>query len=215
VLTFLVLLTDAPLTFREFMSREEVPLADLFRASLEFLATRDDAVLFGAQAVNAYCDPPRMTADLDVLSLDAEALAEALRASLAERFRIATRVRALEAGQSYRVYQVRQPRNRHLADVRHVDALPEWRDFAGVRVAAPAALVALKVLSLDARRGKEKGLSDRLDLHRLLRAFPTLRTEEGEVADRLRAAGAPRTALSAWREILAERIEPDEDDLER
>jgi len=44
--------------------------------------------------------------------------------------------------------------------------------------------------SIAARRGREKELSDRLDLHRLLRVFPGLRSDEGEVAERLRALGA-------------------------
>jgi hypothetical protein len=209
-----VLLLDAPLTFREFMSHEEVPLASIFREALELLATRQDAVLFGAQAVNAYCDPPRMTSDLDVLSLDAAGLAESLRARLAERFRIAARVRVLEPERSYRVYQVREPRNRHLVDVRGVDRLPESRRIAGVQVAEPTDLIAMKVLSVDARRGREKGISDRLDLHRLLRAFPALREEVGVVAERLQAQSAPPTAFAVWREILAERIEPDDEDID-
>lgn len=207
-----MLLLDAPLTFREFMSREEVPLASIFREALEWLAGRDDAVLFGAQAVNAYCDPPRMTADLDVLSLDAAGLAEQLRGRLVDRFRIAARVRVVEPGLGYRVYQLRKPKNRHLADVRQVDRLPQSRRIEGVRVAEPADLAAMKVLSVDARRGKEKGISDRLDLHRLLRAFPALRGEVGDVADRLRAGSAPPSAFTTWREIVAERVEPDEDD---
>jgi hypothetical protein len=196
------------------MSHEEVPLASIFREALELLATRQDAVLFGAQAVNAYCDPPRMTSDLDVLSLDAAGLAESLRARLAERFRIAARIRVLEPERSYRVYQVREPRNRHLADVRGVDRLPESRRIAGVQVAEPTDLIAMKVLSVDARRGREKGISDRLDLHRLLRAFPALREEVGVVAERLQAQSAPPTAFAVWREILAERIEPDDEDID-
>src|SRR4051812_33827325 len=63
-----VLLADAPLTFREFVTHEGVPLAAIFREVLEFLAGRPDAVLFGAHAVNAYCDPERMTHDVDLLS---------------------------------------------------------------------------------------------------------------------------------------------------
>ncbi len=208
-----MLLLDAPLTFREFMSREEVPLASIFREALEWLATRDDAVLFGAQAVNAYCDPPRMTADLDVLALDGAGLAEQLRAQLVDRLRIAARVRVVEP-RGYRVYQLRKPRNRHLADVRQVDRLPQSRRIEGVRVLEPADLAAMKVTSLDARRHREKGISDRLDLHRLLRAFPALRDEAGDVADRLRANSAPPSAFTTWREIVAERLEPEEDDRE-
>jgi hypothetical protein len=95
-----------------------------------------------------------------------------------------------------------------------VDRLPGSRRIAGVQVAAPAELVAMKVLSVDARRGREKGISDRLDLHRLLRVFPALRDEAGEVVERLRAWSAPTTTFATWRELLAERIEPDADDPE-
>jgi len=66
---------------------------------------------------------------------------------------------------------------------------------------------------VDARRGREKGISDRLDLHRLLRVFPTLREEAGVVAEKLQALSAPSTAFTVWREILAERIEPDDEDI--
>ena len=61
--------------------------------TIEFLRGRDDAVVFGAQAVNAYVDEPRMTQDLDLLSPRAEALAQELRTYLHQRFHIAVRVR--------------------------------------------------------------------------------------------------------------------------
>jgi hypothetical protein len=56
------------LTFRELMMREPLLLATLQNAVLEFLRGRDDVVVFGAQAVNAYVDEPRMTQGLDLLS---------------------------------------------------------------------------------------------------------------------------------------------------
>ncbi len=56
------------LTFREFMVDEPLPLATLHRVVLEFLRGRDDVVVFGAQAVNAYVPEPRMTQDIDLLS---------------------------------------------------------------------------------------------------------------------------------------------------
>ena len=207
-----MLLYDAPLTFGEFMTHESVPLADVFREVLSFLADKDDAVLFGAQAINAYCEPPRMTADIDVLSTNAVELAEQIRARLAEKFGIAVRVRQVAGGLGQRVYQLRKPRNRHLVDVRQVSVLPAFERIERVQVAAPADLAALKVVSIAARQGREKELSDRLDLHRLLRAFPTLRAEDGAVAERLRAAGAPEATLSLWRDLTGERLELDEDD---
>ena len=59
---------DGSLTFREFMMCETLPLATIHAAVLEFLRGRDDAVLFGAQAVNAYVKEPRMTQDVDIAS---------------------------------------------------------------------------------------------------------------------------------------------------
>ena len=56
---------DGALTFREFAMGERLPLATIQDAMLEFLRGRDDAALFGAQAVNAYVDEPRMTQDVD------------------------------------------------------------------------------------------------------------------------------------------------------
>jgi hypothetical protein len=44
---------DGALAFREFAMKERVPLATIQAAILEMLRSRRDAVLFGAQAVNA------------------------------------------------------------------------------------------------------------------------------------------------------------------
>ena len=48
------------------MTNEPVPLASIFRRVFLLLKARPDAVLFGAHAVNAYCEPERMTQDIDV-----------------------------------------------------------------------------------------------------------------------------------------------------
>ena len=52
------------LTFHEFVTHEPLPLSRIQGAVLEFLQGRDDAVLFGAQAVNAYVTAPRATQDV-------------------------------------------------------------------------------------------------------------------------------------------------------
>ena len=194
------------------MAHEEVPLATLFREVLSELAGRDDVALFGAQAVNAYCEPARMTADLDVLSTRAEELIEALKQHLATRFHLALRVREVANGAGYRLYQVRKPKNRHLVDVRQVAELPPSQRIEGVAVAMPAELVAMKVLSIQARQGREKELSDRLDAVRLLRTFPDLKSEAGPVSERLRELHAPPQALAVWRELVSQQVEPDDDD---
>ncbi|MEO5857582.1 MAG: hypothetical protein ABIR33_01405 [Pyrinomonadaceae bacterium] len=67
------------LSFREFVMHESLPLAKIRTAVLEFLQGRGDAVLFGAQAVNACVDEPRATQGVDIISNRAAAPAEELR----------------------------------------------------------------------------------------------------------------------------------------
>jgi hypothetical protein len=50
---------DGALTFREFVMGEPLPLATIHDAVLDFLRGREDAAMFGAQAVNAYIDEAR------------------------------------------------------------------------------------------------------------------------------------------------------------
>jgi hypothetical protein len=188
------------------MMREPLPLATLHNAVLEFLRGREDVVVFGAQAVNAYVSEPRMTQDLDLLSTDAEGLARELRDYLRQRFHIAARVREVGEGRGFRVFQVRKSGNRHVVDLRGVKALPAAQRIAGVLVLAPADLIASKVIAYQQRRGQPKSGTDWRDLAMLLLAFPALKREAGPVADRLRAAGATGAALAAWKELVAQPI---------
>src|SRR5438552_16347916 len=110
------MLNAGTLTFKEFIMREPLPLATIHDAVLEFLRGRDDAVLYEAQAVNAYVDEARMTQDVDIQSSRAPEVAEELRMYLNKRFHIAVRVRTVREGSGYRLYQVRRPKNRHLVD---------------------------------------------------------------------------------------------------
>jgi hypothetical protein len=206
------MLFDGALTFREFAMHESVPLAVVHRAVLEFLRDRDDAALFGAQAVNAYVDQPRMTQDVDILSPRAHALAQNLRDHLHGELAIAVRIREVKDGLGYRIYQIAKPKNRHLVDVRQVDTLPPTERIERVLVLAPADLVATKVIAYATRRGKPKAFLDRRDLAVLLLAFPELREEEGEVATRLKEAQADASLLAVWHELLAEEIVPPEED---
>jgi hypothetical protein len=196
---------DAPLTLREFVMNEPLPLATIFPEVFAFLQGRADAVVFGAQAVNVYARTPRMTEDVDILSTDADALAGALRRHLADTFHIAARVRKLAGSKGLRIYQVMKPENRHLVDVRPVPDLPPFRVMGRIQVVAPPELVAMKVESL-ARRGKEeKGISDKLDLARLLNALPELRTD-GSVSAILR--GRAPEVLDLWRFVASEHVKP-------
>lgn len=56
---FQVMFNAGTLTFEEFAMREPLPLATIHDAVLEFLRGRDDAVVFGAQAVNAHVGEAR------------------------------------------------------------------------------------------------------------------------------------------------------------
>ena len=114
------MITAGVLTFQEFMLRERLPLATIQEAVLQFLCGRDDVAVFGSQAVNAYVDEPRMTQAVDLLSTRAAELVKELRDHLREQFHIALRIRELDEGKGFRLYQVQKPKNRHLVDVRPV-----------------------------------------------------------------------------------------------
>ncbi len=192
--------------------REELPLASIHDAVLEFLRGRDDAVLFGAQAVNAYVTEPRMSQDIDLVSTRAVELAEELREHLSERFHIAIRVRAISDGKGYRLFQVQKPRNRHLVDLRMVKSLPHAERIADVLVTSPADLIAQKVISYHARRGQPKAGTDWRDLAMLLLTFPELKHEQGAVGRALRSAGVKDDVMQTWRELVAQELmEPGDD----
>ena len=203
---------DGSLTFREFAMRESLPLATIHDAVLGFLRGRDDAVLFGAHAVNAYVDEARMTQDVDILSPRAEEFAEELRTYLSQRFQIAVRIRKVADGLGLRLYQLRKPKNRHLVDVRSVDSIPAHQVVDNVLVVPPANLIAQKVLSMVNRSGTAKRITDLADIQRLLLTFPELKAREGMVTDQLRSAGTSGPVLEAWREIAASEIVAENDD---
>ena len=75
------MLGDGGLAFAEFVMQEPLPLASIHRAILEFLRNADDVVLFGAQAVNAYVDEPRMTHRVAVASTRGRSRRSASRSS--------------------------------------------------------------------------------------------------------------------------------------
>jgi hypothetical protein len=205
---------DGALAFREFVMREPFPLATIHEAVLEFLCGRDDAVLFGAQAVNAYVDESRMTQDVDILSPRAAELAEEIRAFLHQRFNMAVRVRSVKGGIGYRVYQVRQPANRHLVDVRTVQSMPPAQRVDEVLVLMPAELIATKVIGYAQRQGKPKAGTDWRDLALLLLRFPELKSDPAAVRQRLEAAEADEQVLSAWKDLAAQEILPEDEDAE-
>ena len=191
---------------------ETLPLAAIHEAVLEFLRGRNDAVIFGAQAVNAYVPEPRMSQDIDLLSTRAPELAEELRAHLSNRFHIAVRVRKVAQGRGYRLYQIQKPTNRHLVDIRPVPTLPPSRRIAQVLVASPEELLARKVIAYHQRRGQPKSGTDWRDLAMLLLAFPELKQHVGPVTERLQTANVGEDIMNLWRELVRQEIQPAEDD---
>jgi hypothetical protein len=201
------------LTFQEFIMSEALPLASIQEAVLEFLRGRDDAVIFGAQAVNAYVPEPRMSQDIDLLSPRAAELAEELRAHLSDRFHVAIRVREVADGRGYRLYQIQKSGNRHLVDIRFVSTLPPSQRIAQVLVALPEELIALKVIAYHLRRGQPKSGTDWRDIAMLLLAFPELKQEGGLVTERLKAENAGEEIMKLWQELVNQEIQTtDEDD---
>ena len=192
--------------------REEVPLATIHEAVLEFLRGRDDAVVFGAQAVNAYVGEPRMSQDIDLISTRAVELAEELREHLSEQFHIAVRVRVIGAGKGYRLFQIHKPRDRHLVDLRPAESLPRAERIEDVLVMSPPELIAQKVISYHARRGQPKAGTDWRDLAMLLLTFPELKQEQGAVSGVLKSIGVRDNVMQTWRDLSAqELIETDDE----
>jgi len=192
--------------------REQLPLATIHDAVLEFLRGRDDAVVFGAQAVNAYVSEPRMSQDIDLISTHADSLAEELRQFLSDRFHIAVRVRVIGAGKGYRLFQIAKPRNRHLVDVRNAVSLPHAERIEEVLVISPPELIAHKVISYHARRGQPKSGTDWRDLAMLLLTFPELKKEEGAVGMALKTIGANEQVMKTWGELVTQELIESEDD---
>lgn len=184
--------------------REPLPLAMIHEAVLEFLRGRDDVVVFGATAVNAYVDEPRMTQDIDLMSTRAADLAEEMRQHLSEHFHIAVRV--IGAGKGYRLFQVQKTGNRHLVDLRAVESMPSFQLVDGIQVMSPAELIAHKVFSYNSRRGQPKAGTDWRDIAMLLLAFPELKTESGEVREFLQRLGSDESVLNEWKVFVDQEI---------
>jgi hypothetical protein len=200
------------LTFHEFVMQEPVLLATVQKAVLEFLRDRDDAVVFGSQAVNAYVDEPRMTQDIDLLSTRAQELAQELKDHLSQEFHIAVRVREIGNGKGYRLFQLQKSGNRHLVDLRPVLALPAAQHIDRIWVIAPPELLASKVIAFHQRRGKPKSGTDWRDIAMLLLKFPELKHSSGPVMDCLREVGADSAVLTVWQELVSQPIQPLDDD---
>lgn len=186
------------LTFQEFAMHESLPLSKIQTAILEFLQGREDAVLFGAQAVNAYVSEPRMTQDVDLLSTRASELAEEIKFFLSDKFHIAVRVREVADGKGFRVYQIRREGNRHLVDLRAVTNFPETETIENILVLSPVELIASKVISYHSRKSSPKSGTDYRDLGMMILKFPELKET---VSKSLKSKRVTKAILETWAEI--------------
>jgi hypothetical protein len=199
------------LTFHDFVNHEPLPLSQIQEAVLEFLQGRDDAVLFGAQAVNAYVSEPRATQDVDILSLGGKEFAEELRKHLSDRFRIAVRVREI-GEKGLRIYQVRKEGNRHLVHVRFLEQMPATQVIERINVLTPLELILSKIFSYESRRGKPKSGTDWRDLAVLLNKFPELKVKDGDVRRLLDERGASTFAIEFWNSLVEQDMSTEDDD---
>lgn len=190
---------------------EPLPLSTIQGAVLEFLQDREDAILFGAQAVNAYVSEPRATQDVDVISTRATEFAEELREHLSELFHIAVRVREIK-DKGLRIYQVRKEGNRHLVDVRIEKEFPANQSIAQIKVLTPVELIASKVISFDSRRGTPKSGTDWRDVTMLLLKFPEFKVADGEVFDTLLRRNANENALRFWKDLVGMDLSVEDED---
>lgn len=197
------------LTFQEFMKHETLSLSQIQQAVLEFLQGREDVVLFGAQAVNAYVIEPRMTQDVDLLSNRADKLAEELRDFLSGKFHIAVRIREVADGKGFRIYQIRSEGNRHLIDLRMVSEFPATETIAGILVLSPVELIASKIISYHSRKGKPKSGTDYRDLGMLLLRFPELKEK---VLANLQSKNVGTAVLQTWAEIANQDFQFEDED---
>ena len=189
--------------------RETLPLSKIQEAILGFLQGREDVVLFGAQAVNAYVSEPRMTQDIDLLSTRAGELAEELRDFLKEKFHIAVRIREVADGKGFRIYQIRSEGNRHLVDLRTISEFPATEKIENILVLSPVELLTSKIISYHSRKGKPKAGSDYRDLGMLLLQFPELKEKVSEI---LKARNVGEAILETWAEIASQDFEFEDED---
>lgn len=97
-------------------------------------------------------------------------------------------------------------------DVRQTLVLPACQRIEEILVVSPPELVSMKVISMAARPKTPKGLTDEVDLLRLLITFPELKTGTGPVLDSLHRQNASDNALQIWQDLVIRDIRPETDD---
>ncbi|MFN3491873.1 MAG: nucleotidyl transferase AbiEii/AbiGii toxin family protein, partial [Anaerolineales bacterium] len=129
-------------------------------------------------------------------------------------FHVAVRIREAADGRRFRIYQIQEPNNRHLVDIRFVEKLPSAQRISEILVASPEELIALKVIVYHQRRGQPKSGTDWRDVAMLLLTFPELKNENGLVTERLHASHANDEVMKLWHELVNQNIQPENEDTE-
>jgi len=196
------------LSLQECARKEPLPLVLIQDAILQFLRGREDCVLFGAHAVNAYLNEQRTTPDVDLISTRAAELAQELSDLLMQRFNIACVVQVWRGGKgnTLRIFEVRKPEYRLMVDIRPVDTLPPSRKIMNMQVVLPEKLIAAKVYSYHCRtqEGDPRSFTDQRDLAELLLHFPKFVLEVGAVRQCLIALSTDVDVLSTWESFVRE-----------
>jgi hypothetical protein len=196
-----------PQPLQELKAQEIFPATTIHKAVLEFLRGRDDVVVFGAHAINAYVKEQRPTQEIDLLSTRTAKLATELRDYLNRKFRIFLLIRKLNKGNGRRIYQAMKSGDNHfLVDIRPVAKLPLAKNISQVPFLEPAELVANKLIAYHHRHEKPKADTDWRDIGMLLLTFPELKRETGLVAERLQTAGAKEAVFAVWKKLVAQEI---------
>jgi hypothetical protein len=192
-----------PQPLQELKAQEIFPAATIHKAVLEFLRGRDDAVVFGAHAVNAYVKEQRLTQEIDLLSTRTAKLATELRDYLNRKFRIFLLIRKLNKGNGRRIYQAMKSGDNHfLVDIRPVAKLPLAKNISQVSFMEPAELVANKLSAYHRRHEKLKADTDWRDIRMLLLTFPELKRNSSIVVERLQAAGTEEMVIEVWKKLV-------------
>ena len=201
---------DAPGSAWEILRESPPYSAALHFAAVRALRERTDAAPFGTHAVNAYIPEVRATPDVVVLATRPMEVAAAIAAAVRKRCGVMLSI--TEGRNGLVLNRPDRTRGRRIAAVRPVDRLPPVRRIERVLVVAPAELIAGKLAVAAARPGRPRSYTDRRDIYALLLTFPELKTENGEVRDRLIADGASDDVLAAWSDWVTREIEPDGED---
>ena len=164
------------MTMNEYLDKTNVTVETIQREVLDFISDRNDIVVVGAWGVNMHTslDDQRHTNDIDVVTVNPQAVANLIKSHLQQRLGIAARIR--ECKHVFRVYRKLNGQTQHLVDILGEETLPDHCSIGGVMVATVASLIKMKELSEKQRSDPRKKLLDQADLISLRKAAEKERT---------------------------------------